>query len=122
MAFSGGAFLPYARDGSLRVLLTVPPERSPLLPEVPTWQECGIPPLGVTTWAGLVGPAHMPRSAVERLSTALSTTLAQPQVQARLAELAVPIRNRGPGELASFMKEQLALWREAARVAGLKAE
>ena len=66
MAFASGAHLAHVKDGNLRVLVTTLSARSALLPDVPTWSEAGLQPLGINSWLSILGPARMPRETLQR--------------------------------------------------------
>ena len=122
LAFAAGAHLPMVHKGALRVLMTTLPARSPLLPEVPTWQEIGLAALPMKSWLGLVGPAHLPSAVVDRISQALRTALGISEVRDSLAKLAVQVDYANSAEFALIVKAQMIAWADAARLAGLKQE
>src|SRR5438034_1406984 len=68
MFCSSSTSIAQIRDGRLRALVTTLGKRSRMLPEVPTIAEAGMPQFSITSWAGLFGPARMPREVVERLN------------------------------------------------------
>lgn len=118
----GGPWLPHVSSGRLRALAVLLPNRSPLLPDVPTMAEAGYPEVTVTPWAGLLGPAGLPRTVVERLNSAVVTALASQDVQDRLNRQAFNPGGSSPNELGVFMKEQLRVWQSVAREIGLTPE
>jgi tripartite-type tricarboxylate transporter receptor subunit TctC len=122
LSFAAGAGLPHVREGKLRALGTMLPSRSPLLPEVPTLAESGITSVSITPWAGLFGPAGLPRDITERISRELSSALARADVQEVLAGLAFEGRGSTPEELGALVQEQLATWRRAVQAAGIQVE
>lgn len=122
MIATGAAVAPLVRERRLRALATLLPERSAMLPDVPTVAEAGMPQLSVLIWAGLFGPAQMPRENVERISRETNRILKRPKVHERLQKLGVEPSGSTPTEFAEFLKRQLAEWGRAARDAGLKPE
>ena len=113
---------PHLREGKLRALVTTLPERSPLLPEVPAIVEAGFPKFPIVPWAGIVGPAKMPKEVVERLNRELNAVLKRPEVRDSLAKQAFAPRGSSAEEMATILKEQLEIWGKAVRDAGIKAE
>jgi tripartite-type tricarboxylate transporter receptor subunit TctC len=73
--------IPHIRSGSLKVLAVGSKERSPVLPEVPTVAESGVPGYEAASWIGLLAPAATPRAIVDRLRDACKTALQEPAVK-----------------------------------------
>ncbi len=117
-----GAAAPQVKEGKLRVLATLLPSRSPLLPEAPTMAEAGMKGLSITPWGGVFGPKGMPREIADRLSKELIVLLQRPEVRDAFQKLAFEPRGSTPEELAAFTKEQLAIWRRVVAEVGIKPE
>jgi len=110
------------REGKLRALVTTLPNRSPLMPDVPSIVEAGFPKFPIVPWAGMVGPAKMPREVVERLNQELTAVLKRPEVREALAKQAFDPRGSSTAEFASYMREQLDVWGKAIKDAGIAPE
>src|ERR1700674_2775362 len=82
--FPPGNTLPYIQSGNLRALMTTGPQRSSLLPEVPTIREAGYPALEELDWFGIFLPAKTPVESVDRLNTAIRAALKTNEVSAGL--------------------------------------
>ena len=117
-----GTAAPQVKEGKLRVLATLLPNRSPLLPEAPTMEEAGLRSLSITPWGGIFGPADMPKDIVARLSRELAVVLKRPQVREAFQKLAFEPRSSTPEELAAFVKEQREIWRRLVAEVGIKPE
>jgi len=107
------------RDGKLRVLATLLPNRSPLLPEAPTMAEAGLAPVTITPWGGLFGPPKMPKEIVDRVAREIAVVLAKPEVREAFGKLAFEPRSSSPQELAAFVADQLDAYRRVAKQAGV---
>jgi tripartite-type tricarboxylate transporter receptor subunit TctC len=117
-----GSAAPQVKEGRLRVLATLLPSRSPLLPQAPTMAESGLAGLSITPWGGIFGPKGMPRDIVDRLSRELIALLKRPEVREAFGNLAFEPRGSTPEELAAFTKEQLDVWRRVVAEVGIKPE
>ncbi len=123
MAFATpGSAVPQVRAGKLRALAAMFPNRSPLLPEVPAAGEAGLGKVSITPWAGIFGPARMPREIAERVARELAAVLARPDVREGLGKIAFEPRSSTPDELTAFLKEQLDSWARTARAVGIVPE
>ena len=117
-----GVAAPQVKEGKLRVLATLLPSRSPLLPQAPTMAEAGLRELSITPWGAVFGPAHMPKEIVGRLSRELAAVLKRPEVREAFQKLAFEPRSSTPEELAAFVKEQGEIWRRVVAEVGIKPE
>ena len=116
-----GTSLQHVKSGRLRALAVCGERRHPALPDVPAMTEL-YPGFVSVAWFGIVAPPKTPAAIAEKLSGGLAEALAHPDVRRRLAELsAEPIGMPG-AQMARFMKEDAARWREAIRIAGIKQE
>lgn len=107
MMFSTGTLVPgFAKDGRIKSLVTLLPQRSPLMPDVPTAGELGIGKLTITPWAGFFGPAGMPPDVAERLSAELRKTLARAEVRDALVAQGFSGYGMAPAEFAAFFRRQ----------------
>ena len=122
MAVATGTLLPHVSEGKLRVLATLLPQRATLLPDVPTLVEAGASAMPMTSWAGIFGPARMPRPVVDRLAAELARAIARPDVRSQMEKVAFSPQSSTPEELGLMMKEQLEIWRKAAPGAGIAAK
>ena len=117
-----GPTLPQVKEGKLRVLAALMPQRSPMAPEVPTIAEAGYPLVSISPWAGYFGPAGLPQEITQRLSREINAALARPEVREQHDRVGVVVRGSSPEELAHLVKEQLEAWRRAIRDAKIPQE
>jgi tripartite-type tricarboxylate transporter receptor subunit TctC len=106
--------------GSVRVLASTGRHRSPLLPQVPTLAESGLPDCVMEGWNALFVPAGTPREAVEQVNALLRDVLAAPPIRARLLELGVQARATSPEELGGLLRADIALWNGVIDRAGIE--
>src|SRR5258708_3521791 len=115
-----GTVLPYVKEGRARALATLLPQRSPLLPEVPTLLETGQKGISVQPFAGIFGPANLPREIIERLAREVAVVMAKPEVREGAARHAFEAQSSTPQELADFHKAQFENWRKTVREVGIQ--
>jgi len=114
--------LQHIKEGKLRALAMLLPTRYSQLPNVPTAQEAGLPPLPAATWAALFGPAKLPNDIVQRMNKELNAAMAKPEIRDRIDKLGFDLAGSTPAELGVFMQEQLGAWGKAFADAGLQPE
>jgi tripartite-type tricarboxylate transporter receptor subunit TctC len=119
---STGTAVSYAKDGRLRPLAVLLERRSPLLPDVPTITEAGVPAVTVRQWAGMFGPPKMPREIVERLNKEINAALKRPDVLEKLQGYGYAAEGSTPERLLEINRDDLALWRKLVREAGIPLE
>ncbi len=113
---------PHIKAGRLRALGVIAPQRSPLLPDVPTVAEAGLPNFEVTTWYGMLAPAGTPRPIINRLNSELVRAMHAPELKERLASLGTDPKTSTPEEFADYIKQEIDKWGKVIRAAGLKAD
>lgn len=114
-----GLAVQHVKDGKLRALATLLPNRNPLLPDAPTMAEAGLEPVTITPWGGLFGPPKLPKEIVDRVSREIAVVLAKPEVREAFGRLAFEPRSSTPQELSAFVVEQLEAYRRVTRQVGL---
>ncbi len=113
---------PHIKAGRLRALAVLARERSPLLPEVPTAAEAGLPDFDVTTWYAILAPAGTPRPIIARLNAELVKMMQSPEMKERLAGMGTEPMTSTPEECAAYIRREIAKWGDVVRKAGLKAD
>jgi tripartite-type tricarboxylate transporter receptor subunit TctC len=116
--------LPQAREGKLRILGITSPQRSAMLPEIPTVAEAGnLPGYQITAWFGLFVPAGTPAIAVSRLNAAVRRAGEQADLRERLSSgFGMVVATSTPEEAATFVKAETQRWTSAIRTAGIEPE
>ena len=107
------------RAGQVRALAVTGPRRSPLLPDVPTMAEAGLPGAENTSWGAVLVPAGTPEAAVERLNAALREAVGVPAVRERMAQAGADAAASSPAELAALMRREAERWGKVVKDAGI---
>jgi tripartite-type tricarboxylate transporter receptor subunit TctC len=119
---STGSAVSNAKDGRLRPLAVLLERRSPLLPEVPTITEAGVPEVTVRQWAGIFGPPNLPKDIVARLNKEVNAALQRPDVIAKLQSYGYSPEGSTPERLVEVNRADLELWRKLVKEAGIPLE
>lgn len=119
---TAGTGVPHVRSGRLRALATIGEKRSPSLPDVPTVGEAGVRGAAIEPWAGLFGPANLPKDVVETLNEAFAAAMKDPQVIRKMAAQDFVFTPSTPEALGALAKRQLDAHREIVRAAGIQPE
>jgi tripartite-type tricarboxylate transporter receptor subunit TctC len=110
------------RAGSVRALGVTSAARSPVLPDVPTIAEAGVPDYDTGVWWGFLGPAGLPVEIKAKLAKDCAEAVNAPAVVERLRSLgAVPIGSTGD-EFADFIRAEYEKWGPVIKAAGIKGE
>lgn len=110
----------HVKAGKLRVLATTFHERSPLMPDVPSFIEAGQPKFPIGPWFALMAPAGLQAEIVERMNKEMSAVLANPRVREQMQAQGFIPKSSTPQELAVHIKDQLVVWKAALKAAGLQ--
>ena len=117
--------LPHVRAGKVRAYAVTAPTRSPSAPDIPTFDEAGVPGLHVLIWYGLWAPRGTPAEVIARLNSAVKEALADPGVRQRLSDLGQvipPPEQLTPEALAVYHKAEIDKWWPLIKAAGIKVE
>jgi len=114
------AYVPFFKSGQLLPLAVTGPQRSPLMPEVPTIVELQQPRLVLENFFGLSGPARLPADVVARLHAACNEVLVMPEIQKKLTELGIVAKPESTAEFNTFVKAQVDVLGPTVKGAGIK--
>ncbi|MBK6007255.1 tripartite tricarboxylate transporter substrate binding protein [Ramlibacter ginsenosidimutans] len=115
------AALPYVKSGQLRLLAVSSPERSPLIPQAPTFAELGYKQLTMTAWVGLSAPKGTPAPIVRKVNAALDAALKDPSLLQRLDAIGLSPRTSTPAEYAELVRSDTERWGELVRSLHIRA-
>jgi tripartite-type tricarboxylate transporter receptor subunit TctC len=114
--------LGYLQSGTIRVLGVAGPTRSPVLPDLPTISEAGLPGYDTMVWFGLFAPAGTPKPVVELVNRKTNTVLASPRVKEGLGKLGVEPVGGGADVLAGKVQSELSKWATIVREKNIRLE
>lgn len=114
--------MPFVKDGKLRALAITTANRSPLLPDLPTVAESGVPDYELLGWYGFLAPAGTPKEIVAKLNNAFNSALQEKEVREKLAGMGFDIAG-GPSErLAELMRTDSQKWGKVIADANVKVD
>lgn len=109
-----------ASSGKVKALAVTTPERSPLMPELPTMSEAGVAGYEAVTWFGLLGPANMPKDVLAKIQGDLARVMAKPEIRQGLASQNFDLIFGKPGEFDAFLKSEMAKWDKVVKESGVQ--
>ena len=114
------ATLPHVQSGKLKVLGVSKPTRMPLIGEVPTIAEQGVPGFESGTWQGVMLPRGTPEAVVQRLNKELVAVIRSADIRARLAGQGAEVVTMSPSEQEGFFEKERARWGKVVAAAQIK--
>jgi tripartite-type tricarboxylate transporter receptor subunit TctC len=117
-----GLALPLVKDRKLIALGVTPAARSPVLPDVPTIAEAGVPGFEFDTWYGIFAPAATPRRVMTQISSDVARALALPDVQERFATRGAVPKSSTPDEFDAFVRAEMTKLAKIIKAAGVKGD
>src|SRR5207237_177067 len=114
--------LPFIQAGKLRALATTSARRIPVLKNVQTTAELGLPAVEIYNWYGLLAPAKTPPEVIDRLYKAVATALRAPDMKDNFTQQGSEVVASRPDEFGPFIFAETARWGALARSVGAKLE
>lgn len=114
--------LPGIKGGKLRALAVTSTHRLPVLPDIPTLAEAGVPGFESSNWQGVIAPAGTSGEIVSALSAAINKVLAMPEIRARIVSEGNEVAGGSPEEFALLIKSEIQKWGKVVRSAGVQAD
>jgi tripartite-type tricarboxylate transporter receptor subunit TctC len=106
----------------MRAIGIASPKRNPQLHNVPTLQEQGVTGADAESWTGFFAPAATPAPALDRLSREILASLAKPTVAEAIQKLGFSINIRDAAALKTYQANEIKVWEEIIKAAGVKPE
>ena len=110
----------HVKSGKLRALAIASTARHPLVPDVPTTSEAGMPGLQVENWTALMAPAGMADAAVQKLSGEVLKIMQTPDLEERARTQGFRVDARGVERFSTYLNDEIARWAKVIAVAGIK--
>ena len=114
--------LPQIKGGRVRALAVTSPQRSPLLPDVPTVQEAGVPSFEAYSWFGIMMPAGVPRGITAKMESEVLRILTLPDIKEKLAASGLDLLPMTGERFAAFAKIETEKWAKTIKASGMKIE
>jgi tripartite-type tricarboxylate transporter receptor subunit TctC len=116
------ASIGHIRDGRIKAIAISSRTRSPLLPNVPTFDESGVKGYEASTFTGIFAPSGCPPVVIEKLSTGIRKALANESVRERYRQMGVDLIEMSQPEFAAFVRDDYEKWRRVAREGNIVVE
>ncbi len=117
-----GAAMPLVSSGRLRAVALSAGKRSPLIPDVPTFDEAGVADYRVSNWYGILAPAGTPKPVVAFLNKEIATAVLAPGVKERFESSMIDGGTNTPEQFIAFLKAEATRWSQVVKTVGIKAE
>ena len=115
--------LAQVQAGALRALAVASHQRLPALPNVPTFEEAGVPKMYASAWYGIVAPAGTPPDVVQRLNKEVNAVVASPDVKQRMENMGALVpAGQSPEEFGAFIQSEIKRYAEIVKISGAKME
>ena len=116
------AAAPHIKAGKLRGIAATGTQRTPVLPDLPTIAESGVPGYEFTTWVGVLVPRATPAATVNALNGYITKAVKSPDLTARFADQGADVIASTPQQFAAFIKTEMARWSKVVKENGIKVE
>ena len=114
--------LPQVKAGRMRALGVTGVRRSPVMPDVKTIAESGVPGFETSTWYGMLAPAGTPRVIIDKVNGEIVRILQLPDVRDRLTAEAFELPSDTPDQFAAIIKSELSRWAKVVKDTGARIE
>jgi tripartite-type tricarboxylate transporter receptor subunit TctC len=112
--------LPPVKAGRLRGLAVTGSRRTPVMPELPTVSEAGVPNFEVSAWVAILAPAHTPGDVIVRLNGELNKVLQMPDIRKIWTDQGAEVGGGSPEQLAAHVQREYAKWGKVVREANIR--
>jgi tripartite-type tricarboxylate transporter receptor subunit TctC len=118
-----GSILPHVKASRVRALGITSPKRSPIMPDLPTVAEQGVPGYEITPWSGFMVPARVPREIVLRLNSEINRAIFSPTLNEKyFATVGSTPVGGTPEHFTEHVRKEIAKWGQVLKAAGIRPE
>ena len=110
----------HVQTGKLKALAVTGKSRHPLLPNVPTVAEAGLPSFQLESWVALYVASGTPAAIINKLTTELKKSLELPEVKQRADQAGVELRYLAPNQMTNLLNSDIKAWSQAIKAADIK--
>ena len=121
-AFSTPSAIPLMKTGKAKVIAINGLKRSPLIPDVPTAHESGLPGFESANWNGIMAPAGTPREIVTKLYDEILRRVVKSDLREQLIKDGYEVVGLGPEDMTVFMQKEVAKWAKVIKIANVKVD
>jgi tripartite-type tricarboxylate transporter receptor subunit TctC len=114
--------LPFIAGGKMRALAVASKKRNPALPNVPTFDEAGLPGIYASSWYGLMAPAGLPRPILDKLNAEANAVLRSPDFQKRMVDFGAEIGGGTPEDFGNFIASEIKRYESIVKASGARIE
>ncbi|HCW21324.1 MULTISPECIES: Bug family tripartite tricarboxylate transporter substrate binding protein [Achromobacter] len=111
---------PYIKDGKIKALAVTSPQRSPMLPDVPTVAESGYPGYEAMVWFGMLAPAGLPEPLRQKLTDGLVQTLHAPAMKTYLEQQGAQVSDVAGPAFGTMIKDEISKWCQVVKKADIR--
>ena len=119
---SAASMLPHVANGRVRALAVTTPQRSPIVPDLPSIEQAGYKGSASELWWGVLAPAGTPAPVVERLNAEINRIVVSPEMKEFFLKAGAEPAPMKADEFAQFIAAEIARWKRIAATAGIHAE
>jgi tripartite-type tricarboxylate transporter receptor subunit TctC len=113
---------PNARAGKVKALATTGKTRSPVMPDVPTMSEAGVPGYEAVIWIGIMAPKGTPTAIVQRLNAEIRKIVNSPEVKQAWAKQGATPMSMSTDEFGQYLRDDIAKWAKVVKISGAKVD
>jgi len=111
-----------AEAGKVRAIASSGATRSPVMPDIPTVSEAGVPGYEATIWLGIMAPAGTPKPIVDQLNAEIAKIVNSPDVKADWAKQGAVPMTMTPDQFGQYMRQDIEKWAKVVKISGAKVD